>query len=125
MKVTDNGIPSQAGFTQFLVNVLGQPDVPVEFSNLSLKNLLGLVRLVTDPLGLPLGDPNYVAQLYRVDVVPEVVVADFLGELPQARFVSQAPGYFVGGGTRTLLGVGPGQAVQLEVRVWDKTAFAQ
>lgn len=97
-------------------------DVPVEFSNFALLNLLGMDRPVLDPDGRPLSDTNYVAQLYRVEGVPSLVAAPE-GRSAVARFFAERPGYFLVGGIRQILGVSHGQAVQLEVRVWNSTEF--
>jgi hypothetical protein len=77
-------------------------------------------RLVHSADGAPLVGTNYFAQLYygALDSEPSSLTPVMF---PPARF--RPPGHSLpgtwAGGTRTLTGFFPGQAVTLQVRVWD------
>lgn len=107
----------------FLLALMSRADVPVDFGNSPLRTLLGVERPVLDPAGQLLADTNFVAQLFRVDGPPVLVPAPE-GRSEAAHFFPERPGYFLAGSIRQIPGVSPGQTVQLEVRVWDRSLFS-
>lgn len=90
----------------------------VNFDN----HVFGEDKLVYDPSGKPLVGTNWHAQIYRDSVSGLVVVGGAgTGLFPSPG--SANPGTW-SGGVRELAGFEPGQAVRLEIRVWDKSLFS-